>query len=70
MNEIDNSIVEMLLKVELKPNNQDTRNKIQTNNNNQISKSKHIGRNDPCPCGATHADVRPIKYKHCCGKNA
>jgi len=70
MNEIDNSIVEMLLKVELKPNNQDTRNKIQTNNNNQISKSKHIGRNDPCPCGATHADGRPIKYKHCCGKNA
>jgi len=28
------------------------------------------GRNDPCPCGATHPDGRPIKYKHCHGKNA
>jgi preprotein translocase subunit SecA len=70
MNEINNSIVEMLLKVELKPNNQDTRNKIQTNNNNQNTIIKnHVGRNDPCPCGATHPDGRPIKYKHCCGKN-
>jgi preprotein translocase subunit SecA len=25
------------------------------------------GRNDPCPCGATHADGRPKKYKHCHG---
>ncbi len=29
---------------------------------------KNVGRNDPCPCGATHADGRPIKYKHCHGK--
>lgn len=28
-----------------------------------------IGRNDPCPCGATHSDGRPMKYKHCHGKN-
>ena len=27
------------------------------------------GRNDPCPCGATHPDGRPKKYKHCHGKN-
>ena len=27
-----------------------------------------VGRNDPCPCGATHPDGRPIKYKHCHGK--
>ncbi|MFA6197781.1 MAG: preprotein translocase subunit SecA [Patescibacteria group bacterium] len=27
-----------------------------------------IGRNDPCPCGATHADGRPKKFKHCHGK--
>jgi len=27
-----------------------------------------VGRNDPCPCGATHLDGRPKKYKHCCGK--
>ena len=28
-----------------------------------------IGRNAPCPCGAKHPDGRPIKYKHCHGKN-
>jgi len=27
-----------------------------------------IGRNDPCPCGATHSDGRPKKYKHCHGR--
>jgi len=26
-----------------------------------------VGRNDPCPCGATKADGTPKKYKHCCG---
>ncbi|MBM3257963.1 MAG: preprotein translocase subunit SecA, partial [Candidatus Nealsonbacteria bacterium] len=30
--------------------------------------AKKPGRNDPCPCGAKHADGRPIKYKHCHGK--
>jgi len=30
--------------------------------------SKKPGRNKPCPCGATHSDGRPKKYKHCCGK--
>jgi preprotein translocase subunit SecA len=28
-----------------------------------------IGRNDPCHCGATKADGKPVKYKHCHGKN-
>lgn len=32
------------------------------------SKSEKVGRNDPCPCGATKEDGSPIKYKHCCGK--
>jgi len=27
---------------------------------------KKIGRNDPCPCGATKPDGTPIKYKHHC----
>lgn len=27
------------------------------------------GRNDPCPCGAKKPDGRPVKYKHCHGKN-
>jgi len=31
---------------------------------------KKIGRNDPCPCGATKPDGRPVKYKHCHGKNS
>ncbi len=26
-----------------------------------------IGRNEPCPCGATKSDGGPIKYKHCHG---
>jgi len=30
---------------------------------------KKIGRNDPCPCGATKLDGRPVKYKHCHGRN-
>ncbi|MEK7154044.1 MAG: preprotein translocase subunit SecA [Patescibacteria group bacterium] len=28
-----------------------------------------VGRNDPCPCGAKKTDGRPIKYKHCHGRN-
>jgi len=28
-----------------------------------------VGRNEPCPCGATKEDGTPIKYKHCHGKN-
>lgn len=27
-----------------------------------------VGRNDPCPCGATKPDGRPVKYKHCHGR--
>ncbi|MEK9174402.1 MAG: preprotein translocase subunit SecA, partial [Patescibacteria group bacterium] len=34
---------------------------------NQRSGDK-VGRNDPCPCGATKSDGKPIKYKHCHGK--
>ncbi len=35
-----------------------------------IDKSGHkVGRNDPCPCGATKPDGKPVKYKHCHGKN-
>lgn len=34
----------------------------------QIKSDKKVGRNDPCPCGATKPDGRPVKYKHCCGK--
>jgi preprotein translocase subunit SecA len=27
-----------------------------------------VGRNDPCPCGATKSDGKPVKYKNCHGK--
>lgn len=29
---------------------------------------KKVGRNDPCPCGATKPDGTPVKYKKCHGK--
>ncbi|MBU4298853.1 preprotein translocase subunit SecA [Patescibacteria group bacterium] len=35
----------------------------------KASAGKKVGRNDPCPCGAKHPDGRPVKYKHCHGKN-
>ena len=60
MNEIDNSIVEMLLKVELK--HQGPISNFQSNSKSQISKPKNTGRNDPCPCGSGK------KYKKCHGK--
>jgi len=37
--------------------------------NEEVKKFGHkVGRNDPCPCGATKEDGTPIKYKNCCGK--
>lgn len=37
-------------------------------NKNQDGKNK-TGRNDPCSCGAAKPDGKPVKYKHCHGKN-
>lgn len=34
----------------------------------QVRKHKKIGRNDPCPCGATDENGKPVKYKNCCLK--
>jgi preprotein translocase subunit SecA len=31
-------------------------------------KFDHVGRNDPCPCGAKNADGTAKKFKHCHGK--
>lgn len=31
-------------------------------------KGEKVGRNDPCPCGATKSNGKPVKYKHCHGK--
>jgi len=38
-------------------------------NPNKSLKQKDIGRNDPCWCGAKKPDGRPVKYKHCHGRN-
>ncbi len=35
-----------------------------------IQKQFKIGRNDPCPCGATKINDLPQKYKHCCLKES
>ncbi len=35
---------------------------LKTNNPQQLSATKKVGRNDPCPCGSGK------KYKDCCGK--
>ena len=31
--------------------------------------NKKIQPNDPCPCGKTYPDGKPVKYKNCCGRN-
>jgi len=68
LDNIDFVITENILKAEIKTNHQTPRNNNQTNSKLQTQNSKHVGRNDPCPCGAKHSDGRPIKYKHCHGR--
>lgn len=38
-------------------------------NKNVETISEKVGRNEPCPCGATKPDGTTQKYKHCHGKN-
>ena len=60
----ESSIANTILKVSL------TTTKPVASPVSQTPKLKEkVGRNDPCPCGAKHPDGRPIKYKHCHGKN-
>ena len=67
---IEANIAENILKAGLVKPNQKIYPENKTNlNNSQNSQKKEVGRNDPCPCGAKHSDGRPIKYKHCHGKN-
>ncbi|HPI67130.1 MAG TPA: preprotein translocase subunit SecA [bacterium] len=40
---------------------------VDVNSKLTVNKEK-VGRNDPCPCGATKPDGSPIKFKHCHGK--
>ncbi len=46
----------------------DRMGEYQSGPKSQARVSKKVGRNEPCPCGATKPDGRPVKYKHCCGK--
>ncbi|GAH81933.1 unnamed protein product, partial [marine sediment metagenome] len=57
---IDNTIADMLLKVELKqgPVPEQAQQRIIQDKPGK----KKIGRNSPCPCGSG------LKYKKCCGK--
>ena len=41
----------------------------ETRNAGQPIGVRNVGRNDPCPCGATYPDGRLKKYKDCHGKN-
>lgn len=59
LDEIDNAIVEMLLKVEL---TSPQRQQAGLRGGREADSKKQIGRNDPCPCGSGK------KYKKCCGK--
>jgi len=34
----------------------------------KVREYKKIGRNDPCPCGATDENGKRLKYKNCCLK--
>ena len=67
---IDNTIVDMLLKVELKqgPVPEPQQSVIENRHPAQRGKSRaKLGRNDPCPCGKINPETgKPIKYKKCC----
>jgi len=67
---MESTIASTILKVSLAPTQPVYTNQRQSASigDNQHLKNKP-GRNDPCPCGAKHPDGRPIKYKHCHGRN-
>jgi preprotein translocase subunit SecA len=74
LSEIESSIVKTILKVEVKKE-KSLQPASQSGGRIAVGlpagaprKGAKVGRNDPCPCGAKHADGRPIKYKHCHGK--
>ncbi|MFH1423685.1 MAG: preprotein translocase subunit SecA [Candidatus Nealsonbacteria bacterium] len=64
---IESNIAQTMLKVSLKP--QPNFSPVENRPQRDSQQKKETSRNDPCPCGAKHPDGRPIKYKHCHGKN-
>jgi preprotein translocase subunit SecA len=67
LDRIDSMVAHTIFKVGLKPQAQEIRQPPLAAGGS-IRKGK-IGRNDPCPCGAKYPDGRPVKYKHCHGRN-
>ncbi len=75
---MESQVAGLIFKVGTVPLRGSTPIKTQTNaeeisgNQRQVGVNRRsaekIGRNDPCPCGATKSDGRPVKYKHCHGK--
>jgi len=68
---IETSIAQTILKVSLVPKTTGVSpiNSPQNYEARPRNIKKKLGRNDPCPCGAKHPDGRPVKYKHCHGRN-
>jgi len=64
---IESNIVQTILKVSLTEKPSPVVQQYQPSSG--LRPKTKIGRNDPCPCGAKKQDGRPIKYKHCHGKN-
>ncbi|MFC1721302.1 preprotein translocase subunit SecA [Patescibacteria group bacterium] len=75
---IDKQIAYTIYKVKVqlkKPMPMEGAQNVQAGDDTKVAKSKtvkktKIGRNDPCPCGATKSNGTPKKYKHCHGANA
>ena len=59
-------VVNMIFKVRITPQASQS---VAVSNPNKRPEEKNIGRNDPCWCGAKKPDGRPVKYKHCHGRN-
>jgi len=59
-------VVNLIFKVRITPQASQS---VAVSNPNKRPEEKNIGRNDPCWCGAKKPDGRPVKYKHCHGRN-
>jgi len=75
---VENEIVTIMFHIRRKPETQreQVAKAIGTNRDDSAPVSRTVKRatrkvqpNDPCPCGKTYPDGRPIKYKNCCGRN-
>ena len=68
---IQTSFVGSIYKVEMMSEQAAERKEVRNIMAGQVvseTKRNEVGRNDPCPCGATKEDGTPKKYKNCHGK--